>query len=197
MLFRSLEKVLWEIPGVEYLYVTSSPGGALLIARFEVGTHPDVAVARVQAKLAGRADVLPAGVSPVSVRARTIDDVPVFAVTLHGGGLDHLELRRVAAQVEESLKSLPAAAETAIIGGRRLALRVQLNPEQLAALGVSPGQVMGAIQAANRPRQLGSRAFAGEQVDLQVGVGLAGEAAFRDLVVGERGGRAEIGRAHV
>jgi multidrug efflux pump subunit AcrB len=187
---RPLEKVLWEIPGVEYLYVTSSPGGALLIARFEVGTHPDVAVSRIQARLAGRADVLPAGLPPVSVRSRTIDDVPVFAVTLHGGGLDHLALRRIAAQVEESLKSLPAAAETAIIGGRRLTLRVQLNPEQLSALGVSPAQVMGAIKVANRPRQLGTRAFAGEQVDLQVGGGLASEAAFRDLVVGERGGRA-------
>ena len=135
---RPLEKVLWEIPGVEYLYVTSSPGGALLIARFEVGTHPDVAVSRVQARLAGRADVLPAGLPPVSVRSRTIDDVPVFAVTLHGGGLDHLALRRIAAQLEESLKSLPAAAETAIIGGRRLTLRVQLNPEQLSALDDRP-----------------------------------------------------------
>ncbi len=186
---RPLEKVLWEVPGVEYLYVTSSPGGALLIARFEVGTHPDVAVARVQAKLAGRGDVLPAGLPPVSVRSRTIDDVPVFAVTLHGARYDHLELRRIAAQVEESLKSLPAAAETTIIGGRRLTLRIQLNPEQLTALGISPQQVMGVIQASNRPRQLGSRAFGGEQVDLQVGVGLTSEASFRDLVVGERGGR--------
>ena len=186
---RPLEKILWEIPGIEYLYVTSSPGSALLIARFEVGTRPDLAVSRVQAKLAGRADVLPAGLTPVSVRSRTIDDVPVFAVTLHGGGLDHLELRRIATQVEESLKSLPAAAETAIIGGRRLTLRIQLNPEQLSALGVSSAQVMSAIQASNRPRQLGSRAFAGEQVDLQVGGGLASESAFRDLVVGEHGGR--------
>ena len=186
---RPLEKVLWEIPGVEYLYVTSSPGGALLIARFEVGTSPDLALARVQAKLAGRPDVLPAGAAAPSVRARTIDDVPVFAVTLHGPKHDHLELRRIAAQVEESLKSLPAAAETSILGGRRLSVRVQLNPEAMAALGVSPAQVMGAIQSANQPRQLGSRAFAGAQVDLQVGTGLADADAFRDLVVGSKGGR--------
>ncbi len=187
---RPLEKVLWEVPGLEYLYVTSSPGGALLIARFEVGTHPDVAVSRVQAKLSGRADVLPAGLPPPSVRARTIDDVPVFAVTFHGANYDHLQLRRIASQVEESLKSLPSAAETAIIGGRRLSLRVQLNPEQMSALGVSPAQVMGAIQVSNQPRQLGSRAFGGEQVDLQVGGGLADAEAFGNLVVAQKGGRA-------
>jgi multidrug efflux pump subunit AcrB len=186
---RPLEKVLWEVPGVEYLYVTSSPGGALLIARFQVGTSPDVAVARVHAKLAGRTDVLPAGLPPLSVRARTIDDVPVFAVTFHGTKHDHLALRRIAAQVEESLKSLPDAAEMAILGGRRLALRIQLNPEQMAALGVAPSQVMGAIQASNRPLQLGSRAFSGAQVDLQVGGALGSEASFRDLVVGSKGGR--------
>jgi multidrug efflux pump subunit AcrB len=186
---RPLEKVLWEIPGLEYLYVTSSPGGALLIARFEVGTPPDVAVARVQARLAGRADVLPAGVPAPSVRARTIDDVPVFAVTFHGARHDHAELRRIAAQVEESLKSLPSAAETALIGGRRSSLRIQLDPGRMSALGVSPAQVMGAIQASNQPRQLGSRAFGGEQVDLQVGGGLADAEAFRDLVVAQKGGQ--------
>jgi len=186
---RPLEKVLWEVPGVEYLYVTSTPGGALLIARFEVGTSPDLALARVQAKIAGRPDVLPAGAAAPSVRSRTIDDVPVFAVTLHGAKHDHLELRRIAAQVEESLKSLPSAAETAILGGRRLSVRVQLDPDAMAALGVAPAQVMGAIQSANTPRQLGSRAFAGAQVDLQVGGGLTEAQSFRDLVVGTKGGR--------
>ena len=186
---RPLEKVLWEIPGLEYLYVTSGPGGVLLIARFEVGTSPDVAVSRVNAKLAARGDVLPAGAAAPSVRSRTIDDVPVFAVTFHSAKLGHLELRRIAAQAEESLKSLPAAAETAIIGGRRLAVRVRLDPERLAADGVPPAQVIGAIQQANQPRQLGSRAFGGEQVDLQVGGALSREQDFRDLVVGLKGGQ--------
>ena len=186
---RPLEKVLWEIPGLEYLYVTSGPGQVLLIARFEVGTSPDVAVSRVHAKLAARADALPAGAPALSVRARTIDDVPVFAVTFHSAKLDHLELRRIAAQAEESLKSLPAAAETALIGGRRLSVRLRLDPEQLTAYGLPPAQVIAAIQQANQPRHLGSRAFGGEQVDLQVGGALAQEKDFRELVVGLKGGQ--------
>ena len=186
---RPLEKVLWEIPGLEYLYVTSSPGGALLIARFEVGTRPDDAVARVQAKLAARTDVLPTGLPTPTVRSRTIDDVPVFAVTLHGRGYDHLALRRIAAQVEESLKALPAAAETSLIGGRRLTYRIRLNPEQLAALGVTPAQVMGALRSTDQMRQLGSRAFGGAQVDLRVGVAYDGADSFRELAVGAKGGR--------
>ena len=45
---RPMEKFLWEIPGVEYLYATSSPGAAMVIVRFTVGTDIETALVRVQ-----------------------------------------------------------------------------------------------------------------------------------------------------
>src|SRR5689334_2181277 len=41
---RPLEKLLWEVPGVEYLYSTSNPGNALVIVRFQVGTDCEAAL---------------------------------------------------------------------------------------------------------------------------------------------------------
>ena len=38
---RPMEKLLWEIPGVEYIYSTSKPGESLVIVRFKVGEEID------------------------------------------------------------------------------------------------------------------------------------------------------------
>ena len=65
-----LEKAIFEIPGVEYVYSTSQPSGGLIIARFVVGTDPDRATLRVHAKLAERAPQLPAGAPPPIVAPR-------------------------------------------------------------------------------------------------------------------------------
>ena len=56
-LTRPVEKLLWEVPGLEYLYSTSSPGRAMIIARFYVGEDDDRALVRVNQKLAAARDL--------------------------------------------------------------------------------------------------------------------------------------------
>ena len=51
---RPLEKLLWEVPGVEYLYSTSSPGRAMVIVRFFVGQDEERALVRLNQKLAAQ-----------------------------------------------------------------------------------------------------------------------------------------------
>jgi multidrug efflux pump subunit AcrB len=124
---RPMGKLLWEIPGVEYLYSTSSPGASLVIVRFVVGTDIETALVRLNQKLSANFDRIPAGVSPPLVKPRSIDDVPVLALTFHSPRLDHLALRRLAAQLEDAIKSVPQVAETNLIGGARRALRVRFD----------------------------------------------------------------------
>ena len=57
---RPIERALWEIPGVEYLYSTSSPGGNLTIVRFKVGTDLEAALVRLNQKLQTNFDRIPA-----------------------------------------------------------------------------------------------------------------------------------------
>ena len=78
---RPMEKLLWEVPGVEYLYSTSSPGRSMVIVRFLVGQDEEQALVRLHQKLAANAPALPAAASPPFVQLRSIDDVPVMALT--------------------------------------------------------------------------------------------------------------------
>ena len=145
---RPMEKLLWEVLGVEYLYSTSSPGGSLVIVRFQVGTDIEAALVRLNQKLQANFDRIPPGASPPLVKPRSIDDVPVLALTLHSARLDHLALRRLAAQLDDAIKSVPHVAETNLIGGTRRALRVQFDPAALAARGLTLNQIAPALQQA-------------------------------------------------
>jgi multidrug efflux pump subunit AcrB len=58
---RPVERRLWEVPGVEYLYSTSSPGRAMVIARFAVGEDVERALVRLEQKLDSASGLLPPG----------------------------------------------------------------------------------------------------------------------------------------
>src|SRR6187549_394999 len=79
---RPLEQVLWEVPGVEYIYSTSSAGQAMVVVRFKVDEPLEPALVRLNQKLAANADRIPPGVIGPLAKPRSIDDVPILAVTL-------------------------------------------------------------------------------------------------------------------
>jgi len=181
---RPMEKLLWEIPGVEYLYSTSSPGSAMTIVRFKVGTNLEEALVRLNQKLQANFDRIPLGGSQPLIKPRSIDDVPVLALTLHSATLDHLTLRRLAAQLDDEIKAIPQVAETTLIGGVRRAVRVQLDAVALAARGLSVTQLVPALQQANRQAQLGSLPTADTEVLLETGSFLRDATDVGAVVVG-------------
>ncbi len=181
---RPMEQLLWEIPDVEYLYATSSPGGAMIIVRFVVGTDIEAALIRLNQKLQSNFDRIPPGVSQPLIKPRTIDDVPILALTLHSHTQDHLTLRRLGAQLDEAVKSVDQTAETTLIGGVRRAVRVALDPTTLAAHGLTTDQVRLALTAANRAEQHGSRPFANTEILLETGAFLRDAEDVGNVVVG-------------
>ncbi len=188
-LTRPLEKLLWEIPGVEYLYSTSSPGRALIIARFVVGTDIEAALVRLDHKLRMHADRMPPGASAPLVQPRTIDDVPVLALTLHSATLDHLTLRRLATQVEDAMKTVPDVAETTLIGGARRAVLIHPDPAALAAHRLTLDDLAPALRATNHQGPAGSRPYANTETLLETGRHLRDAAELGETVVATRAGR--------
>src|SRR3954447_2081439 len=78
---KPMEKLLWEIPGVEYIYSTSSPGMSLAIVRFLLGQDEEKSIVRPNQRVTANLDLIPPGPSPPLVKPRSIDDVPVLALT--------------------------------------------------------------------------------------------------------------------
>ncbi len=151
-----LEKLLWEIPGLENVYTTSRANMAMAILRFKVGENAEASLVKVYNKINGNLDRLPPGVSPPLVRLKGVDDVPVFAITLHSKQYDAFNLRRVAGEAATELKKIDDVAETTILGGLKRQLRVELDPDRMRGYAISPLQVFGAIGRDNQNQSVGS-----------------------------------------
>ena len=186
---RPMEQLLWEIQGVEYLYSTSSPGGAMVIARFKVGTEIETALVRLNQKLQTNFDRIPAGVTPPLIKPRSIDDVPILALTFHSDRYDHLTLRRVAAQVQEVVQAIPQIAETTLIGGTQRQIRVQLDPQALASRGLSASYIVPMLQQANSQVHAGALTSGNVDTLLQAGTFFEDAADVERVVVGVFEGR--------
>jgi multidrug efflux pump subunit AcrB len=184
-----LERYLWEIPGVEYIYSTSSPGLSTVIVRFKVGEDEERATVRLQQKLAAHMDVIPSGASAPLVKVRSIDDVPVLALTLWSTRYSGYELRRVAAELQEQIKQVPGVSEVTLTGGERRQVRVLLDPERMAARQLAPFAIEQAVAAANERRTAGALVAGNRELVLQTGSVLASARDVGDVVVGTTAGR--------
>ncbi|MFA6956103.1 MAG: efflux RND transporter permease subunit [Thermoanaerobaculia bacterium] len=181
---RPMEKLLWEIPGVEYVYSTSSPGMSMAIVRFKVGQKEEDAIVRLNQKLSANADIIPPGVIGPLVKPRSIDDVPILAVTLSSDKYDHFMLRRIAAQLHDDIKEVPDVSEVTIIGGQRRRVRVLLDPSRMASRKVAAVMLPGAIGQANKQLQSGSFAQNNREFLVETGAFLTNADEVGRVVVG-------------
>jgi len=184
-----MEKLLRQISGIEYVYSISRPGASLVILRFKVGTKEEDAIIKTYNQLYSHLDQIPPGVSQPLVKVRSIDDVPILALTFWGKNYDAYRLRQIAAEVEHDIKQVDDVSETHIIGGLPRTIRVVLDPQRLAGYGVFAGEVVNAIQGANARADAGS--FAQSNTEFQVAAGrfLNSAADLQRVVVAVKNGR--------
>ncbi len=186
---KPMEKLLWEIPGVEYIYSTSSPGGSLAIVRFKVGQDEEQSIVNLNQKMFANFDLIPPGATQPLIKPRSIDDVPILALTFSSDRYGSFELRRVAAQVHDAVKQVPDVSAVAITGGNRREIRVTLNESKLAAYSLSPLQVYGALVGSNRRLESGKFSSGNREFLLETGEFLRSAADVGDVVVAVANGR--------
>jgi multidrug efflux pump subunit AcrB len=184
-----MEKLLREVPGVEYIYSISRPGVSMVIVRFYVGQKEEDAIVRTYNKLYSNFDRIPPGASQPLIKVRSIDDVPILALTLWGPNYNSYQLRRIAGELEESLKQLDDVSETKIIGGQPRQVRVVLDTQKLAAYGLTPGAVVGKLQQANSRDIAGSFARDNQQFQVEAGRFFTRAEDLQQVVVGVHQGR--------
>jgi multidrug efflux pump subunit AcrB len=184
-----LEKRMWEIPGVEYVYSVSMPGQAVVTVRFFVGEDMERSLVKLYDKLAGSLDRVPPGTTPPLVKLRTIDDVPVVALTLWSHGQDAYALHRMAAELARELARIDRVSDVRVTGGQRREVSVLLQGAALAARGLDPAAVAAALRAQNTALSAGSFELGNREVRVETGGFLHEPAAVEALVVGAHAGR--------
>jgi multidrug efflux pump subunit AcrB len=164
-----MERLLREVPGVEYLYSISHPGMSIVIVRFYVGTKEEDAIVKTYNKLYSNFDKIPPGVSQPIIKARSIDNVPILALTLWGAKYNAYQLRLIAGELEHRIKQIDDVSETSIIGGQPRTVRVVLDTNKLAGYGLTPAQVVSQLQAANVRDKAGSFSSGNREFQVEAG----------------------------
>jgi multidrug efflux pump subunit AcrB len=180
---KPMEKLLWEIPGVEYIYSTSSAGSSLAIVRFYVGQDEEKSIVRLNQKMQANFDLIPPGASQPLVKPRSIDDVPILALTLSSQRYGDFELRRIAAQLDDAIKQVPDVSAVSLIGGQRREIRIVLDQSKLAAYNLSPLQVAGALGMSNRRLPSGQFSSGNREYVIETGEFLRTAEDVRSVVV--------------
>jgi multidrug efflux pump subunit AcrB len=181
---KPMEKLLWEVPGVEYIYSTSSPGASMAIMRFYVGQDEEKSIVRLNQKLMANFDLIPPGASQPLVKPRSIDDVPILALTLSSKRYGDFELRRIAAQVDDAIKQVPDVSAVTLIGGQRREILIALDAGRLSAHNLSPLQVVGALGLSNRRLPSGQFSSGNREYALETGEFLRTAEDVRNVVAG-------------
>jgi multidrug efflux pump subunit AcrB len=184
-----MERLLREVPGVEYVYSISRPGMSMLVVRFLVGTKEEDAIIKAYNKLYSNFDRIPAGVSQPIIKVRSIDDVPIMAVTLWGKNYDSYQLRQIAGELDNQLKQIDDVSETKIIGGLPRQVRVTLDTQKLAAYGMTPGAVVAQLEQANARGEAGSFSRGNQEFAVDAGRFLGTAADLQQIVVGVSQGK--------
>ena len=189
---RPLEQLLWEIPGVEYVYSTSSAGQSMVVVRFTVGEPEEAALVRLNQKLAANADRIPPGVVGPIVKPRSIDDVPILAVTIWSARYGDDQLRALAAQLRDAIAEVTSVSQVTLIGGRPRQVRVEIDPARLAASGLDPLAVQRAIAQTNVRSTAAGSVTGGTTTVLETGTQLRTADDVRRVVVSATSGRPVI-----
>ncbi len=150
-----LEKRLWQVEGVEYVYSRSERGRAVVTVRFFVGEDLEDALVRLHNQIIMHEDQVPPIVQDWIVKPISIDDVPILNLTLYSGQRSSFELRRMGEELLARLSEVENVSDSEIFGGRPREVRVEMDPQRMAGRSISPLQIYSALEKGDFSRTLG------------------------------------------
>ncbi len=184
-----LERILYQIDGVEYVYSMSRPDRAIITVRFYVGEDRERSLVKIYKKIDENLQAVPPGVTGWVVKPVEIDDVPIVTLTLTSATTDEYTLRRVGEEAAERLAAVPNTSRAYVVGGPRRVVHVHPDPDRLRAFGVSLSGLERAIAAAGTAATVGDFQESDRLVRVQAGPAFVSAAELEDLVVQVAGDR--------
>lgn len=151
-----LERLLWQIDGVEYVYSMSQRDMAVVTVRFFVGEDRENSLVKLRNKIEMNIDKVSPVIKGWVVKPIEIDDVPIVTLALYSEKYNDHELVRVGEEVLARLSEVKNISGTTITGGRKREVQVSLSPERMNGLGVSLLEVYQALSASDASITAGS-----------------------------------------
>ncbi len=179
-----MERLMWEIHNVKYVYSTAAANMGMVIVRFKVNSDEQTALVRIYDKIAGHLYEMPKGAMTPLIKLHSINDVPILGLTLWGKGYNAYELTRIGQELALKLREIQNTASVQVLGAQNRELRVTLDPVRMAAHHVNPLSIAQSLRAFNSRLPAGSLVNNNKVINLEVGSWLKNKADVASVLVG-------------
>jgi HAE1 family hydrophobic/amphiphilic exporter-1 len=185
-----LEKQFSTIPGLDSMSSISSQGSSQITLQFTLDRSIDAAAADVQAAIAKAARQLPPNMpTPPTYNKVNPADSPVLYVAMSSPTLPLSTVDNYAENLlAQRISMVNGVAQVSVYGSQEYAVRIQVDPNKLAAYGLGIDQVEQAVEAGNVNQPLGTLYGRQQAFTVQASGQLNDAAAFRPMIVAYRNG---------
>ena len=162
-----LEEQINGIDGIRTISSVSRAGRSTITVEFDLGADLERAANDVRDRVSRARRVLPTDAEPPSVSKSDADAPPIVFLNIRSETRNLMELTEIAdKRFKERLQTIEGVSRVDIWGEKTFAMRLWLNPQQLAAYNLTPLDVRAALDRSNV--ELPSGRIEGETIELTV-----------------------------
>lgn len=185
-----IERAVSAISGVDHIESSSRSGVSTVTVRLKLNHSSTAALAEVTARLQQVRSELPGEAEPPMVEIQRADrPYGTFYLSFASSERSVPSVTDwLARTLQPQLSTLPGVQRVTIEGGRQIAMRVWIDPDRLAAVNLSPGDVHAALRRNNYLAAVGQTKGGLVQINLLANTDLRTVEEFSDLIVADRGG---------
>jgi len=183
-----LQQAMAEASGIDYLTSTSSQGRSTIEAKMVLNYDANAALAEIQAKVASQRNVLPADAQDPVISSTTGDSTALMYIAFYSNELDVPQITDYLTRVVQPRLQALAGVGKAELLGRKFALRAWLDPERLAAVDMTPQEVVSVLLRNNYQAAVGNTEGKYTKISMTSNTDVSDVESFRDLVVKEADG---------
>ena len=185
-----LEKQFSTIAGLDSMISSSSLGNTRITLQFALERNIDAAALDVQTSISAAMRRLPTDLpAPPSFRKVNPADLPVFYLSMSSSTMRLSDVNEYAENlVAQRLSTINGVSQVQVYGSQKFAVRVQVDPEAVAARGIGIDEIATALEQGNSNQPVGSLSGKVREYTLQSSGGLMKAEEYKPLVVAWRGG---------
>ena len=183
-----LQQAIAEASGIDYLTSRSSQGVSTIEAKMVLNYDANAALAEIQAKVASQRNVLPADAQDPVISSTTGDSTALMYIAFYSSDLAVPQITDYLTRVVQPKLQALAGVGKAELLGRKFALRAWLDPDRLAAVDMTPQQVVQVLLQNNYQAAVGNTEGQYTKISMTSDTDVADPDQFRDLVVKQHQG---------
>ena len=185
-----LEKQFSTIAGLDSMISASNLGRSRITLQFALERDIDAAALDVQTAISSAMRRLPSDLpSPPSFRKVNPADLPVFYLAMYSPTMRLSDVNEYAENlVAQRLSTISGVSQVSVYGSQKFAVRVQVDPEAVAARGIGIDEIADALAQGNSNQPVGSLTGQVREYTVQSSGGLMRADEYKPLIVAWRGG---------